>query len=61
MTQAGTKHLMLGRGAVTRPDLVARVDCGSDDALLNAATLSWEAMVTHQIKFLEGRAKTEVI
>ncbi len=61
MTQAGTAHLMLGRGAVTRPDLVARVDCGSDDAMLNAATLSWEAMVTHQIRFLEGQAKTEVI
>ena len=61
MTQAGTEHLMLGRGAVTRPDLVARVDCGSDDAMLNAATLSWEAMVTHQIRFLEGQAKTEVI
>ncbi|MBI0427008.1 tRNA dihydrouridine synthase [Psychrobacter sp. NG27] len=61
MAQAETTHLMLGRGAVTRPDLVARVDCGSDDAMLNAATLSWEAMVSHQIKFLEGRAKTEVI
>ncbi|MCG3873757.1 tRNA-dihydrouridine synthase [Psychrobacter sp. Ps7] len=61
MVQAGTEHLMLGRGAVTRPDLVARVDCGSDDAMLSAATLSWEAMVTHQIRFLEGRAKTEVI
>lgn len=61
MTQAGTEHLMLGRGAVTRPDLVARVDCGSDDAMLSAATLSWEAMVTHQIRFLEGQAKTEVI
>ncbi len=61
MTQAGTAHLMLGRGAVTRPDLVARVDCGSDDAILSAAALSWEAMVTHQIRFLEGQAKTEVI
>ena len=61
MVQAGTEHLMLGRGAVTRPDLVARVDCGSDDAMLSAATLSWEAMVTHQIRFLEGQAKTEVI
>ena len=61
MLQAGTEHLMLGRGAVTRPDLIARVDCGSDDAMLSAATLSWEAMVTHQIKFLEGQAKTEVI
>ncbi|BBI69590.1 hypothetical protein PKHYL_37810 [Psychrobacter sp. KH172YL61] len=26
MMQAGTSHLMLGRGAVTRPDLVAQVD-----------------------------------
>jgi tRNA-dihydrouridine synthase C len=61
MTQAGTQHLMLGRGAVTRPDLVARVDCGLDNAMLSAATLSWKALVTHQIKFLEGQAKTEVI
>jgi len=61
MAQAGTEHLMLGRGAVTRPDLVARVDCGSDNVMLSAATLSWEAMVAHQIKFLEGQAKTEVI
>ncbi|MGO2339769.1 MAG: tRNA dihydrouridine synthase [Psychrobacter sp.] len=61
MTQAGTPHLMLGRGAVTRPDLVARVDCGSDDAMLSAAILSWKTLVTHQIKFLEGHAKTEVI
>ena len=61
MTQAGTTHLMLGRGAVTRPDLVARVDAVSDESMLSAATLSWQALVSHQIKFLEGQAKTEVI
>lgn len=61
MTQAGTSHLMLGRGAVTRPDLIAQVDCGLDCATLSTPILSWQDLITHQIKFLEGQAKTEVI
>lgn len=61
MVQAGTKHLMLGRGAVTRPDLIAQVDGDNHNQADNMATLSWEDLIAHQIKFLEGAAKTEVI
>ena len=60
MTQAGTEHLMLGRGAVTRPDLIAQVDANIDDAE-TLTVLAWEDLIAYQIKFLEGQAKTEVI
>ncbi len=62
MAQAGTPHLMLGRGAVTRPDLIAQVD-GFDkenDNLDDAKELLWQDLITHQISFLEGQAKSEV-
>ncbi|MEC5210624.1 tRNA-dihydrouridine synthase C [Psychrobacter sp. PL15] len=73
MQQSGTAHLMLGRGAITRPDLVARVDNLMDNLINssadnsvnttagNARELSWQALIPHQIKFLEGQAKSEVI
>ncbi len=67
MTQAGTKHLMLGRGAVTRPDLIARVDSSDsldnsmDNSMADAQTLTWQALIPHQIKFLEGQAKNDVV
>ena len=64
MTQAGTPHLMLGRGAVTRPDLVAQVDNDTEkstDSVENTATLSWQDLIAHQIKFLEGEAKNDVV
>ncbi len=61
VVQSGTKHLMLGRGAVTRPDLIAQVDNGSHKEMKNTTTLSWEDLIAHQIKFLEGAAKSEVI
>ena len=64
MAQAGTKHLMLGRGAVTRPDLVAQVDNHTEhnaDSLENTATLLWQDLIGHQIKFLEGEAKSDVV
>lgn len=51
--QSNTTHLMLGRGAVTRPDLVARID--SPDI-----TLPWQALITHQIAFLQGEAKNDL-
>ena len=60
MTQAGTKHLMLGRGAVTRPDLIAQVD-GSHNDIETLAVLAWEDLIGHQIKFLEGTAKSDVV
>lgn len=56
MTQSGTHHLMLGRGAVTRPDLIAQVDSQAD-----SATLAWQALLTHQIDFLHGDAKNDVV
>lgn len=62
--QAGTSHLMLGRGAVTRPDLIARVDSIdglSDSTVTNPAMLSWQALLPHQINFLEGQAKSDVV
>lgn len=67
MQQSGTSHLMLGRGAVMRPDLIARVDSSdsidnSMDNLITAAqTLTWQALIPHQIKFLEGQAKNDVV
>ncbi|WP_025651512.1 MULTISPECIES: tRNA-dihydrouridine synthase family protein [unclassified Psychrobacter] len=60
MTQAGTNHLMLGRGAVTRPDLIAQVDGHNNDAETLTA-LVWEDLIGHQIKFLEGAAKSDVV
>ncbi|UNU72619.1 tRNA-dihydrouridine synthase [Moraxella nasovis] len=43
--QASTPHLMLGRGAVTRPDLIA---------LINNAdkTLTWQQLIAYQLAFL---------
>ncbi|MDO4699491.1 MAG: tRNA-dihydrouridine synthase [Moraxella sp.] len=45
MSQANTPHLMLGRGAVTRPDLIATLDNPN-------STLSWQTLIPHQIAFL---------
>ena len=64
MEQAATQHLMLGRGAVTRPDLVAQVDNhtgNSAENLESTATLSWQDLIAHQINFLEGAAKSDVV
>ena len=60
MEQAATQHLMLGRGAVTRPDLVAQVDNNAEN-LDNTATLLWQDLIAHQIKFLEGAAKNDIV
>lgn len=47
--QSNSNHLMLGRGAVTRPDLIAQVD--NPDTVL-----TWQALIPHQIAFLQGDA-----
>lgn len=54
MIKAQTRHLMLGRGAVTRPDLVARVDKSS-------AELAWQQLIPYQIAFLHGDAKNDTV
>ncbi|WP_339663825.1 tRNA-dihydrouridine synthase [uncultured Psychrobacter sp.] len=61
MVQAGTEHLMLGRGAVTRPDLIAQVDREHSQTLNNEKTLLWQDLIAHQIKFLQGTAKSDII
>ena len=61
MTQSGTTHLMLGRGAVTRPDLIARIDNDNSQNIENTVTLVWQDLIAHQIKFLEGAAKSDVV
>ena len=65
MVQSGTKHLMLGRGAVTRPDLIAQVDKNQSHQKHqnpeNETPLLWEDLIAHQIKFLEGEAKSDVV
>ena len=65
MAQSGTKHLMLGRGAVTRPDLIAQVDKNQSHQNHqnpeNETPLLWQDLIAHQIKFLEGAAKSDVV
>ena len=61
MAQSGTTHLMLGRGAVTRPDLIAQLNTDNSQNLDNTATLLWKDLIIHQIKFLEGVAKSDVV
>lgn len=61
MAQSATKHLMLGRGAVTRPDLVAQIDKDHSQSVNEKTTLSWQDLITHQVKFLEGAAKNDIV
>ena len=61
MVQSGTTHLMLGRGAVTRPDLIAQIDNDHSQILNGHTTLLWQDLIAHQIKFLEGTAKSDVV
>ncbi|WP_052689361.1 tRNA-dihydrouridine synthase [Acinetobacter brisouii] len=53
--QSGCEDLMLGRGAVTTPDLTQCIRQKSDHALL-----SWQDLVELQIRFLNGPSKTEI-
>ena len=61
MRQSGTSHLMLGRGAVTRPDLIADVEKLQRSDSLDSPKLTWQMLIDHQIKFLEGTAKSDVV
>lgn len=53
--QSDCEDLMLGRGAVTTPDLTQCIRQKSDQALL-----SWQELVELQIRFLNGPSKTEI-
>ena len=54
MSDANTSHLMLGRGAVTRPDLIAQIDKPE-------VQLQWGDLVAFQIAFLQGEAKNDIV
>ena len=54
MSDANTSHLMLGRGAVTRPDLIAQIDKPE-------VQLQWGELVAFQIAFLQGEAKNDIV
>ncbi|SNQ28266.1 tRNA-U20a,U20b-dihydrouridine synthase [Acinetobacter apis] len=53
--QSGCEDLMIGRGAVTTPDLTHCILNNSDHALL-----SWQALLDLQIRFINGPSKTEI-
>jgi tRNA-dihydrouridine synthase C len=55
--QANTPHIMLGRGAVTRPDLVNQIK--AMDKGDRAENMAWQALLKLQIAFLQGDAKSE--
>lgn len=52
--ESGCIDLMLGRGAVTRPDLVNKIKFGNDN------NLNWQALCGYLVEFLHGEAKTDV-
>ena len=53
--ESGCQDLMLGRGAVTTPDLTQCIQQNKDDALL-----TWHDLVQLQIRFLHGHYKKEM-
>lgn len=55
--QANTPHLMLGRGAVTRPDLVNQVK--AFDKGENLTSMNWQDLLPLQIAFLQGEARSD--
>lgn len=50
--QANTPHLMLGRGAVTRPDLIGQID-------RDMIPMTWERLIAYQIDFLNDKTDNE--
>lgn len=55
--QANTPHLMLGRGAVTRPDLVNQIKAFDKGAKIES--LSWQELLALQLDFLQGEARSD--
>ncbi|VEG12621.1 Probable tRNA-dihydrouridine synthase [Moraxella cuniculi] len=49
--QANTPHLMLGRGAVTRPDLIA--------CIAGSGTLDWATLCDYQLQFLSDNTDNQ--
>lgn len=55
--QAHTPHLMLGRGAVTRPDLINLIK--AFDNTEQVETMNWQSLLMLQIAFLQGTARSD--
>lgn len=55
--QANTPHLMLGRGAVTRPDLVNQMKAFDKGAKIES--LSWQELLALQLDFVQGEARSD--
>ncbi|MCH7338085.1 tRNA dihydrouridine synthase [Acinetobacter higginsii] len=55
LEQSQCQDLMIGRGAVTTPDLTLCIRQNMDQALL-----SWHDLVELQLRFLNGQYKTEI-
>ncbi len=53
--QSGCEDLMIGRGAVTTPDLTLCIRQNVDEALMN-----WATLIELQQRFLNGEYKTEI-
>lgn len=53
--QSGCVDLMLGRGAVTTPDLAQRIRRQDSETVM-----PWQALLALQIQFLQGQYKTDV-
>ena len=53
--ESGCEDLMIGRGAVTTPDLTQCIRQNSDAPLMN-----WNELLELQIRFINGPAKTEI-
>ena len=54
--ESGCEDLMLGRGAVTTPDLSRCVRQNRDQLLMD-----WQQLLELQIRFLNGPSKTEIV
>ena len=55
LEQSNCQDLMIGRGAVTTPDLTLCIRENSDQAIL-----TWQELVVLQQRFLSGQFKTEI-
>lgn len=54
--QANTQHLMIGRGAVTYPDLITQIQ--QQDKKNRYSPLLWQDLLSLQQAFLQGNAKS---
>lgn len=52
--ESGCIDLMLGRGAVTRPDLVRKIKLGSENEV------KWKTLCRYLVRFLDGEAKSDI-